>query len=283
MVDFQSRDTRRDLDDEDDEAEDADAPPDDAEGEEAHQDDGHDEHGEGQGDHGHGEHEAGQDQDDHGHDGHEHDAEHGDHGHDDHGHDAEHGDHGHDHDDHRQDDHGHDHDDHDHHHHHDVEALGTAVVTVSSSRTLDDDPAGDAIAAAMADAGEVVTRELVGDDHDTIQRTVDALANRDDVDVVVTTGGTGVTPDDVTVEAVRPLFEKELPGFGELFRILSHEEIGTKVVGTRATAGVVGANDEGYGSVPVFCLPGSENAARLGAERIISAEAAHLAGLAGRD
>jgi molybdenum cofactor biosynthesis protein B len=256
MVDFQSRDTRRDLDDEDDEAEDADAPPDDAEGEEAHQDDGHDEHGEGQGDHGHGEHEAGQDQDDHGHDGHEHDAEHGDHGHD--------------------------HEDHDHHHH-DVEALGTAVVTVSSSRTLDDDPAGDAIAAAMADAGEVVTRELVGDDHDTIQRTVDALANRDDVDVVVTTGGTGVTPDDVTVEAVRPLFEKELPGFGELFRILSHEEIGTKVVGTRATAGVVGANDEGYGSVPVFCLPGSENAARLGAERIISAEAAHLAGLAGRD
>jgi molybdenum cofactor biosynthesis protein B len=228
MVDFQSRDTRRDRgDDEDDDPEDDGAP-----------DDGHDE----------AEHEGDQDHEEHGHEDH-------DHGH------------------------GHGHD----HHHHDVEALGTAVVTVSSSRTLDDDPAGDAIAAAMDAEGEVVTRELVGDDHDTIQGTVDNLANRDDVNVVVTTGGTGVTPDDVTIEAVRPLFEKELPGFGELFRILSHEEIGTKVVGTRATAGVVGANDEGYGSVPVFCLPGSENAARLGAEEIISEEAGHLAGLASRD
>jgi molybdenum cofactor biosynthesis protein B len=95
----------------------------------------------------------------------------------------------------------------------------------------------------------------------------------------VTTGGTGVTPDDATIEAVRPLFEKELPGFGELFRILSHDEVGTKVVGTRATAGIVATET---GGVPVFCLPGSENAARLGVERIVSEEAGHLAGLASR-
>ncbi len=178
------------------------------------------------------------------------------------------------------DDHGHDGggDDHDHeHHHHDVETLGAAVVTVTSSRGLDDDPAGDAIAAAFTDAGhEVTTRELIPDDYDRVQATLKHLAGRDDVDAVVSTGGTGVTPDDVTAEAAQPLFGKTLPGFGELFRRLSYDEIGTKVVGTRAVAGVVAGT-------PVFCLPGSENAARLGAEEIIVPEAGHLSGLAGRE
>jgi len=182
------------------------------------------------------------------------------------------------------DDHDHAHDegddhDHDHHHDHDLSELGTAILTVSSSRTLEDDPAGDAIAATMETEGEIAVRELVGDDHDRIQDVVERLASRADVDVVVTTGGTGVTPDDTTIEAVRPLFDKELPGFGELFRILSHDEVGTKVVGTRATAGTVSTGEDG---VPVFCLPGSENAARLGVDRIISEEADHLAGLASR-
>jgi len=178
-------------------------------------------------------------------------------------------------------DHGHEHDDHEHddheHHAHDVDALGVAVVTVTSTRTTDDDPAGDAIVAAVEREGhEVAVREVVRDDYDGVQNAVNALAGRGDVDTVVTTGGTGVTPDDVTIEAVRPLFDKTLPGFGELFRTLSYDEIGTKVVGTRATAGIA----EG---VPVFCLPGSENAATLGAEEIIVEEAPHLAGLATRD
>ncbi len=168
-------------------------------------------------------------------------------------------------------DHGHD------HHAHDVETLGAAVVTVTSTRTLEDDPAGDAIVAAFEAAGhEVVTRELVADDLDGVQGRVDALVGREDVDVVVTTGGTGVTPDDVTIEAVRPLFEKRLPGFGELFRRRSEADIGTRVVGTRAAAGIADG-------VPVFCLPGSEAAARLGAEEIIVPEAGHLAGLATRE
>jgi molybdenum cofactor biosynthesis protein B len=202
----------------------------------------------------------------HGHDGHN---DHDDHSHDDHGH-------GHDgHNDH--DGHSHDHDDHDDHHHHDVDTVGYGVVTVSSSRSLDDDPAGDAIAAAAAAAGgEVVVRNLVPDDYDKVQAELHNLVGRGDVDVVVTTGGTGVTPDDVTVEAADPLFDKQLPGFGELFRQLSYDEIGTKVVGTRAVAGVADG-------VPVFCLPGSENAARLGIEEIIVHEAGHLAGLAGRE
>ena len=167
----------------------------------------------------------------------------------------------------------------DHHHHHDLDELGTAVLTVSSSRTLNEDPAGDVIADRMSAEGTVAVRELVPDDYDRIQGTVERLVAREDVDVVVTTGGTGVTPDDCTPEAVAPLFEKELPGFGELFRILSHDEVGTRVVGTRATAGIVATES---GGVPTFCLPGSENAARLGVERIVSEEADHLAGLATR-
>lgn len=187
----------------------------------------------------------------------------------------EHDDHAHDHDHHSHGTHAHDHDH--HHHDHDVESLGVAVAAVSSTRSLEDDPAGDAIASAFEVAGhEVVTRELLRDDYDGVQSAVSNFVRREDVDVVVTTGGTGVTPDDVTVEAAADLFEKELPGFGELFRRLSYDEIGTRVVGTRAVAGVVGGT-------PVFCLPGSENAARLGSEEIVVPEAPHLAGLAGRE
>lgn len=172
------------------------------------------------------------------------------------------------------DEHGHDHHD---HHHHDIDDLGIAIVTVSSSRGFDGDAAGDTIAEVVTDAGHTVTvRELINDDFDTVQNIVDGLVNRGDTDCVVTTGGTGVTPDDVTVEATEPLFDKRLPGFGELFRSLSREEIGTRVVGTRATAGIA---DE----VPVFCLPGSESAARLGTESIVVEEAPHLAGLARRE
>jgi molybdenum cofactor biosynthesis protein B len=176
----------------------------------------------------------------------------------------------------------HDHEDHGHdahhsHHHHDLETVGAGVITVSSSRSLDDDPAGDAIVSAFeANGDRVAVRELIADDYDGVQETVYRLVSRDDVDAVVTTGGTGVTPDDVTVEAVEPLLDKRLPGFGELFRRLSYDEIGTRVVGTRARAGVVNG-------VPVFCLPGSESAARLGATEIVVPEAAHLAGLARRE
>ena len=231
MVDFQERDTRRDLGGSGDGDDASDDSPE-RDGERASDEDrdrGHDDH-------------------EHGHDQHEH------------GHDHEPG---------------HEHDD-DHHHDHDVETLGAAVVTVSSTRTIDDDSSGDAIRDAFEEAGhEVVTRELVADDLDGIQRTVDGLVDRGDVDVVVTTGGTGVTPDDVTVEAVAPLFEKQLPGFGELFRRRSEDAIGTRVIATRATAGVAAG-------VPVFCLPGSEGAARDGAE-ILVPEAGHVAGLARRD
>ncbi|QLD90898.1 MogA/MoaB family molybdenum cofactor biosynthesis protein [Natronomonas salina] len=164
-----------------------------------------------------------------------------------------------------------------HHHHHDLDELGVAVLTVSSSRSLSDDPAGDAVAEIVEGEGHsVVIRELVRDEHDRVQDTVNRFVDREDTDCVVTTGGTGVTPDDVTLEAVDPLFDKRLPGFGELFRRLSYDEVGTKIVCTRSAAGVADG-------VPVFCLPGSENAVRLGVEEIVVEEAGHLAGLARRD
>lgn len=199
----------------------------------------------------------------------------------DHDHHQDH-DHEHNHDDghhHHHDDegHGHSHGHHHGHHEHDLGSLSAAVLTISSTRTTDDDPAGDAIVDALHNEGHsVAVRRVIEDDYDEVQTVVSRMADRGDVDLTITTGGTGVTPDDVTAEAVEHLFDKTLPGFGELFRRLSFDEIGTRVVGTRATAGIV---DE----TPTFCLPGSRNAAQLGVESIIVPEAPHLAGLARRD
>jgi len=172
---------------------------------------------------------------------------------------------------------GHDHASHGHSHGATATQVGVAVVTISSTRTREDDPSGDVIQTRLASDGhDIVTRDVIRDDLDGIQNVVAALTDRSDVDAVVTTGGTGVTPDDVTVEAVEPLFDKELPGFGELFRILSYEDVGTMALASRATAGIVD------GSV-VFCLPGSEAAVRLGVEELIAEEVGHLVGLAQRE
>lgn len=173
------------------------------------------------------------------------------------------------------------HDDHDagggeHHHAHDVEMVGCGVLTVSSSRSLGEDESGDLIVSLVEEAGhDVVVRELVNDEYDGVQAAVGSMINRDDVDVVVTNGGTGVSRDDVTVDAVKPLLEKTLPGFGELFRSRSVEEIGTRVIGSRAIGGV-------SQQVLVFCLPGSQNAVTLGVRDIILPEVTHLVGLASR-
>lgn len=162
----------------------------------------------------------------------------------------------------------------DHHHAHDRATVSVAIVTVSSTRESADDRAGDAIAEALASADhEVAIRELVRDDYDGIQSTVGHLADRDDVDCVITTGGTGVSADDVTVDAVRALVDRALPGFGELFRQHSTAEIGSRVIATRAMGGMIE-------TVPVFCLPGSEAAARLGTAEIIAPEIGHLVGIA---
>lgn len=163
----------------------------------------------------------------------------------------------------------------DHAHDTDGDDVAVAVLTVSSSRSLEADPAGDAIATILgATAASVDRRELVADHRPAIRKTVEEFASTD-VDAVVTTGGTGLTPDDVTVEVVRELFDREIPGFGEFFRRRSADEVGTAAMASRATAGVID------GTV-VFCLPGSENAARFGTEELIVPELGHFVHLVGR-
>lgn len=138
------------------------------------------------------------------------------------------------------------------------EDIGVAVVRVNGEVTVEDDRAGAAAIEVLEREGhEVATREVVAADFDNVQQNLGGLVVRDDVQAIVTLGGEGVGPEEETVDAARALFDKTLPGFGELFRTMARESIGTGVVRTRTTAGVVDG-------VPVFCLPETADAARLG-------------------
>jgi molybdenum cofactor biosynthesis protein B len=161
-----------------------------------------------------------------------------------------------------------------HHHHHRQSAfteVPTAVVTVSDTRTPETDSGGDSVAELLAGAGHpVVSREIVPDAAEQIAAATRACLARDDVRAVILTGGTGVAPRDVTPEAVEPLLERVVPGFGELFRTLSYEDIGSAALLSRALAGLVGGK-------LVFVLPGSRGAVKLAMERLILPEIGHLA------
>ena len=147
-----------------------------------------------------------------------------------------------------------------------------AVLTVSDSRTLEDDTSGKLIRELLAARGHrTVEHRIVSDDREVIRLAVLRSLARDDVDAVIATGGTGVSPRDVTPEAVEPLLEKPLAGFGEIFRALSFQEIGAAAILSRALAGSSG------GKV-VYVLPGSSGAVRLAVERLIGPELAHVVG-----
>ena len=128
------------------------------------------------------------------------------------------------------------------------------------------DPADVAMTALDGTEASVVTRHSVEATADAVQSAVGDLVDRPDVAAVVTFGGVGVGPDDVTPEAVGPLLDRRMDGFGELYRVLAHEREGTAVVRARVTAGLVGP-------VPVFCLPGDPDAARHGVDGLVLAEA----------
>ncbi|MEM1807236.1 MAG: MogA/MoaB family molybdenum cofactor biosynthesis protein, partial [Pyrobaculum sp.] len=131
------------------------------------------------------------------------------------------------------------------------------------------DESGDVAVKMVTEAGHVVVgRDLIPDDVRLIRRKIFELTNREDVDIIVFTGGTGLTSTDVSIEAARPMFEKEIEGFGDVFRYYSIQEVGTAAFLTRATAGLVG------GKVVVL-LPGSPNAVKTGM-RILLEEATHL-------
>jgi molybdenum cofactor biosynthesis protein B len=155
--------------------------------------------------------------------------------------------------------------------------LGFAVIIVSTSRfraleakTRVVDESGDLIVELLKAAGHsVFVRELVPDNRKLIETAVKKALQSQHVDTIITCGGTGINPLDVTIETVQPLLDKELLGFGELFRMLSYGDIGSAAVMSRAIAGV--ARDKA-----VFCLPGSPQAVRLCLERLILPEAAHI-------
>ncbi|UCE44233.1 MAG: molybdenum cofactor biosynthesis protein MoaB [Candidatus Bathyarchaeota archaeon] len=155
--------------------------------------------------------------------------------------------------------------------------LSFAVFVCSSSRFKGwqkkgkiDDPSGDLIVELLEGAGhEVALRGVLPDDGAVIHQGVLKALGTKEVDAMITCGGTGVGARDVTIEAVKPLLEKEIPGFGELFRRLSYDELGSAALMSRALAGVAKGK-------AVFILPGSPQAVRLCVERLILPEASHI-------
>jgi len=165
-------------------------------------------------------------------------------------------------------------------------AVRVAVISVSDTRTLETDQGGALIEQLVTRAGfSVSAREVIPDEPQRVRACVrmlvfasscDELESSDPSslptvrpDAILVTGGTGVSPRDLTVEALAPLFDRNLDGFGELFRMLSYAEIGAAAILSRACAGLVG-------QVPVFLIPGSPSAIRLAVERLILPELGHL-------
>ncbi len=155
--------------------------------------------------------------------------------------------------------------------------LNFAIIVCSTSRYKQvkstgkvDDPSGDLIAQTLKQNGhDVVYRTIVPDQEVLIKQSVNEALESKKVDAVITCGGTGISPTDVTIETVKPILDKELTGFGEALRKLSYEQIGSAAVLTRAVAGVSNGK-------AVFCIPGSPQAVSLALEKLILLEAGHI-------
>ncbi len=149
-------------------------------------------------------------------------------------------------------------------------SVGCAVITVSDTRTLETDTGGQTVVDRLTEAGhQVVTREIIPDEPARMQPLLEQLRDRDDVHAVLMTGGTGLTSRDQTFETVSSLITKPLPGYGELFRMLSYEEIGAAAMLSRATGGLMNRT-------LLLTMPGSRAAVRLAMDKIILPELRHL-------
>ncbi len=141
-----------------------------------------------------------------------------------------------------------------------------AVLTVSDTRDEESDTSGHLLAGRVTGAGhELADKKMVRDDIDEIRAQIKAWVASGEVDAIVTTGGTGLTGRDVTPEAVRPLFDKEIDGFSVIFHLVSYQTVGLSTLQSRALAGIVGG-------VFVFCLPGSNGAVKDGWDKVIAAQ-----------
>lgn len=145
-----------------------------------------------------------------------------------------------------------------------------AVITVSDTRSPETDKSGQRIKQLLLEAGHAVgAYTLVKDEPAQIRAQMGLFVQRADLDALIFNGGTGIAPRDTTYDAIERLLSKTLPGFGELFRWLSYQEIGSRAIASRAIAGV-------YQSKLVFSVPGSTNAVQLAMQRLILPELAHL-------
>ncbi len=150
--------------------------------------------------------------------------------------------------------------------------INFAILTISTSKFKEEgrDISGDIISGCIEKEGHTVAKRDISDDEkQMIKEKITHYLKDKNIDLIVTTGGTGLAKRDVTIEAIRPLFEKEITGFNQLFMQLSHDEIGPACMLSGATAGIIGAK-------AIFCLPGSPDACALAIKRIILKEAGHI-------
>ncbi len=150
-------------------------------------------------------------------------------------------------------------------------AIDCAIITVSDTRTLDTDTSGKTIDRLLQSAGHrVISYQIIPDEPSQIQAELDrAIASESKIQAIVFNGGTGISARDTTYDAISSKLTKTLPGFGEIFRLLSYEEIGSRAMASRAIAGT-------YDRLLVFSLPGSSGAVKLGMEKLIIPELVHL-------
>ncbi len=141
--------------------------------------------------------------------------------------------------------------------------INIAVITISDSRTKENDTSGDTLEKRITDAGhKMIKRTIIPDDVSQIKDTLDTMSKEEEIDCIITTGGTGLTGRDTTPEAVNAIASKQIDGFGELFRQVSFEKIGTSAIQSRAVAALIN-------STYVFCLPGSTGACKDGWDEIL--------------
>ncbi len=149
-------------------------------------------------------------------------------------------------------------------------SASVAVITLSSSRSADDDHSGDLIQKLLeANGHSVAVRKLIADNRTVLRATLRELAREKELHAIITTGGTGISATDITIETVRGMIEKELPGFNSLFMLLSYPQVRSAAMLSRAIAGVIKGK-------AVFCLPGSPAACRLATESLILPELSHM-------
>jgi len=153
---------------------------------------------------------------------------------------------------------------------HSIKNINFAIVTISDTRTKQNDLSGILIQEILKNNGHNINHyEIIKDDKKEIMSKAKNILSIDDIQAIIFTGGTGISSRDITIESIKPLIQKELPGFGEIFRMLSMDEIGSAAIMSRAIGGI--ADDK-----IIFCIPGSKGAVKLAMEQLILKECGHM-------